>query len=491
MTKSAFKILVVAAAEAECKRLHRLLSDADEKGEWTIKWTNYYHAAVDHICAKAFDVYLVDIDLGDKDGIALLKEAIDMGCVEPFILLTETKNRSRELAAMGTGAMDYLIKDHLTAEELGRSIRFAMERYYGAQVIRWNENLFRQLFEQSHDAIFLLNENHQFSEVNPAMEKMLGQTKCALKGMQLADIASSARQANDLLVAFMAGESVTDEEINILSSGDEEFHCLLSLSRVKDLTGRELIYGLLHNITNRRKAERAQRLVENLSAGRRLTQYLAHEIKNPVLNIQLSANQLEKLVPATANTYLDIIDRNAEKIVQILYQLLHFTDSSRFLFDNIDGQTLLQQIIDAARDTLLLQQVQLQYKPAPKDFQVRADRHQLVKAFQNIINNAIEAMPANNALLSVSVSLQQNTVTVKITDNGKGMDETSLSRLFEPYFSTKESGTGLGLTAALFIIESHKGRIEVISNLGTGSSFLISLPLVKASTAPASTGCSC
>jgi signal transduction histidine kinase len=114
---------------------------------------------------------------------------------------------------------------------------------------------------------------------------------------------------------------------------------------------------------------------------------------------------------------------------------------------------------------------------------IEADAEKLKLAFLNIIINAIEAMPEDNGQLTIEVDTDEGMQIVKIADNGSGISEENLSRLFEPYFTSKRNGMGLGLATTLNILQSHKAHIEVASALNKGTYFTITFPSAETQTA--------
>lgn len=136
----------------------------------------------------------------------------------------------------------------------------------------------------------------------------------------------------------------------------------------------------------------------------------------------------------------------------------------------------MDESISVALDRLTLQRVKLQIRYSNEPAWIMADTGKLKIAFLNIIINAIEAMEEEKGLLEIIVDTDKIHHTVKINDNGSGISEENLSRLFEPYFTSKRNGLGLGLAATLNILQSHKARIEVSSALNQGTFFTITFP---------------
>jgi signal transduction histidine kinase len=245
-----------------------------------------------------------------------------------------------------------------------------------------------------------------------------------------------------------------------------------------DINGRRYIHGLLHDITELKKAEKATLQAEKLAATGRLVQTLAHEVRNPLNNINLSLEQLHHEVSQVedAEIYMEIIQRNSKRISDIITELLNSSRPAEMSLHSKPLQVILDESISAALDRITLQKVKLQIKYSDKPAYVKADAEKLKLAFLNIIINAVEAMEEDKGILSIAIDTDKESHVVKIRDNGIGIAEENLSKLFEPYFTSKRNGLGLGLAATLNILQSHKGRIEVNSELNKGSQFTITFP---------------
>lgn len=214
------------------------------------------------------------------------------------------------------------------------------------------------------------------------------------------------------------------------------------------------------------------------SSNGRIARTIAHEIRNPLTNINLAVEQLVAEFPPEENSrfLLDMIDRNSKRINQIISELLSSTRFADLNLSSTSPNEILKELLANLHNQLASQKVELiaNFDPAVKE--IMADKTQLEQAFQNLLNNAIEAMEDKpNALLSVTTALQHGEVMVSISDNGKGISEEDKKRLFEPYFSKKQSGLGLSLTTTQNIILNHKGKIKCNSKLGEGTSFVICL----------------
>ena len=140
-------------------------------------------------------------------------------------------------------------------------------------------------------------------------------------------------------------------------------------------------------------------------------------------------------------------------------------------------QGILDETVSEALDRITLQKIKMQIKYDERPAYIIADKEKLKIAFLNIIINSIEAMEEEKGVLQIGVEFGKDMHTVTIADNGTGVNEENLSRLFEPYFTSKRNGMGLGLAATLNIIQSHKAQIEVNSMVNFGTKFTVSFPV--------------
>lgn len=217
------------------------------------------------------------------------------------------------------------------------------------------------------------------------------------------------------------------------------------------------------------------RNIEKFAATGRISRTIAHEVRNPLTNINLAAEQLQVEIPPSEDVkfLFEMITRNSNRINQLITDLL---DSTRVLeLQHIKSSIndVLDSSLEFASDRIELRQIKV-IKDYDKDIRpVLIDQEKIKIAFLNIIVNAIEAME-DYGTLYISTENRNNRCVIKITDVGKGISKEDIAKLFEPYFTTKEKGTGLGLTNTQNIILAHNANINVESELGKGTSFTIS-----------------
>jgi signal transduction histidine kinase len=212
----------------------------------------------------------------------------------------------------------------------------------------------------------------------------------------------------------------------------------------------------------------------------RLVRMLAHEVRNPLTNVNLSAEQLEmELADEDQKFYTQIIKRNCTRINDLITQLLQPSGSEDIELVENSIHSVLSQAISAALDRVQLKRIQIVNEFANEELALPLDRVSLQMAFLNLITNAIEAMEEDKGVLKIATRSHGELIQVVFADNGSGISEEHMDKIFEPYFTGKNNGMGIGLSTTMSIIHAHHGRIEVQSELGTGTTFTISFPTSK------------
>jgi nitrogen fixation/metabolism regulation signal transduction histidine kinase len=222
-----------------------------------------------------------------------------------------------------------------------------------------------------------------------------------------------------------------------------------------------------------------------LEAWAEMARQVAHEIKNPLTPIQLSAEHLRRVHEDRGAPLGPVLESCISSILgqvgllrQISAEFSSFASSPTARPSAVDIVDLTAEVVDPYR-TGLAGRVDVVNHVVPPLPRVFVDRTLIGRALANIIENALHAMPGGG-VLTVDGWQDGPAVKLRVKDSGLGMDEEALSRVFEPYFSTKTTGTGLGLPIAKRNIELSGGAIELQSGKGSGTSVTITLPIAAA-----------
>ena len=274
-----------------------------------------------------------------------------------------------------------------------------------------------------------------------------------------------------------------------VAAGNLDFHLPLERrDEVGQLTAtfNEMIAGL----KSKRELEDKLNTAERQAAIGRLTQAVAHEIRNPLNVINLSIDHV-------ATKYAPEDDRRREQLTRILSSirdevarlkrlvndLLNYGRPARLAVETVDVRGLVDETIALVRPQADDQGVEVTLEGDASPVEVRGDRERLKSCFSNIAINALQAMPGGGHL-DVRVARLDGSVQVSMSDTGVGISEEALGKIFEPYFSTKQAGFGLGLAVTRTIVEEHHGSIDVKSELYGGATFTVNLPAIDGRGAP-------
>ena len=443
-----------------------------------IDWCYKYSEALKVIEQAQYDVYLVDYRLGAKTGIDLIKEALAFKTEKPFILLTGKGDLEIDVEAMKLGAFDYIIKSDLSSEKLERSIRYSLDRATTLKEVRTKEKKYRDLFDKSGDAIFVTNHEFYFTEINNAFRELIVCDESFISHSKLIDLLSNEYQCDFIKNTLTEVGSIDDFEAQVKDCKGHDHQCILSASKQRNLNGEIYFQGIFHDITLIRKAEKATLQEEKLAATGRLVRTLAHEVRNPINNINLAAEQLKTIeMNEEQQLYVDIIHRNSNRINELIKELLNTSKPAEINLSAKSFNVLLNKVIGFAQDRIKLKNIDLTLQLPAEEIIIVCDASKIEIALLNILINAVEAIEKDTGKILISGVKEQQEFILKISDNGCGITNEHLPRLFEPYFTSKRNGIGLGLAASFNIIQAHNGRIEVESIVNEGTTFIITFSL--------------
>jgi len=219
-------------------------------------------------------------------------------------------------------------------------------------------------------------------------------------------------------------------------------------------------------------------LSERLAFTGRIAASIAHEIRNPLGNVSLAVQQLKKAYSEDSpwSKHIEVIIRNTERINFLITELLNCARPPELNIRPHDLYGIIENVLDSIKSSLSIQLVEVIKKFDAKPSIINVDREHIQRVFLNIIVNSVEAMPKGGTM-TISSSIEEDFLVVKIQDTGVGILEEDIIRIFDPFFSTKPMGVGLGLSIVYGIVVSHGGEISVESIWKKGTIFTVSLPI--------------
>ncbi|MBC7848311.1 MAG: response regulator [Chitinophagaceae bacterium] len=427
-----------------------------------------------------YDLFLVDYKLGKENGLELLQAIKSRKKYAPVIMLTGMENGELDIQAMREGAADYLIKGDFDAEMLHRTIRYAIRDAILLQTLEISANRFRNIFERAADPIILIDSDGMMKEANPAFVNRFGYNPEELdRGASFFSMITISDHVELITETIKKDEELNDLETSLHVADDGQIDVLISV--VMHDSQAKMYQVMIKDLTSLRIKEEETRNLKRFSSTGRIARIIAHEVKNPLTNITLSADQLKVELPEEVyketGDLIEIIQRNCTRINQLVSELLYSTRFSELQTSKHSINVVLEEALEMAKDRLNLKKIKVLKRYDDGICDIDVDSEKIKIAFLNLIVNAIEAMEQESGVLSVSTYVKDSKCFIEISDNGSGIASEHLEHLFEPFFTNKEKGTGLGLTNTQNIILSHKGSIRVKSDSGRGTTFIVSLNL--------------
>ena len=446
--------------------------------QYVLQWVSSYKEALLAIETRSHDLYLVEYRLGAHTGIDVLQHFRNLGYKAPVILFTGKGDYKIDKEAMQAGASDYLVKSEITAALLERAIRYTLDKFNHLLAIEKSEKRYFSIFEKSNDLIILADCEHKIVAANPAALRVLRYEERELYSSRLQSLFADEGEVKGFLDQLCSYEGVVQREDTVRSKNGQQLDVMINASLLDEK--KQLYLCIIQDITARKRKEREKQQQEKFAITGRIARLVAHEVRNPLTNILLAVSQLKtEPIAASEDTqlYLDIMERNCHRINQLITELLQSTRMSELNMGPMGLNALLEKALQLAADRLQLNNITVEKNLSEPGHLILADEDKILIAFLNIIINAIEAMKKGEGRLGIQSWEDIDRVFIRISDNGSGISEQNLAKLFEPFFTSKTKGTGLGLTATQNIILQHQGTISVDSALGEGSSFVISFPI--------------
>ncbi|QJD87383.1 PAS domain-containing sensor histidine kinase [Cohnella herbarum] len=239
--------------------------------------------------------------------------------------------------------------------------------------------------------------------------------------------------------------------------------------------GHPIVQVVIRDLTERKKTEEMIRRSDKLSIAGELAAGVAHEIRNPLTSLR----GFMQLLREKNTDYVDIMLGEIDRINDIVNEFIGMAKPQTMHFVVCDLRDLIEQVLVFMQPQATMFNVQMNLTLLSPRFSIECEPNQIKQVFMNVLKNAIEAMP-NGGMVEITIYMKdQDTIATKIADQGVGIPADRMERIGEPFFSLKESGTGLGLMICHRIVEAHKGKIEIRSIVNVGTTMEVELPVNK------------
>jgi PAS domain S-box-containing protein len=366
------------------------------------------------------------------------------------------------------------------------------------EAVRNSRKQLQDIIDGSPGVVFVKDLEGRFITANQAFERFLGMTREELRGKTDYDIMTRERadryRENDRRVAE-TGEPIQIEEVADLADGRQHVF-LANKFPLRDASGKiYAVCAISTDITAMKQAEERLRQSQKLESLGLLAGGVAHDFNNLLVGVIGNASLAQEMLPPgdPAAELIEAVVKTGEQAAHLTRQMLAYSGKGKFVVEALDLSALIPEISALVRPSIS-KKIALHFDMAPGLPLTEADRGQVQQVFMNLVLNAAEAIGSQDGLISIRTGVENvdqryshlhpetaelrpgRYVFLEVRDSGCGMDEATRAKIFDPFFSTKFTGRGLGLAAVSGILRGHQGAIVVSSAPGQGSCFTVLFP---------------
>jgi signal transduction histidine kinase/CheY-like chemotaxis protein len=488
--------------------------------------------AIEDLQQKHFDLLLVDIRMPDVDGFDVISRAQMVQPDIAVLVMTGFGTVETAIRALRQGVDGLLLKPFKQSEELLQAVRQAlMDNQRKRDTAR--VSALRPLFNVTETLFAETNRDRLLELIVTAICDHLNCSNVAYYQVENGKVAVVAQRGKVLQidVSNFAAQLVSRVDadgdpivINATGPGEEDAQSLLSTLGLGTAILIPVARSNLHSVffaardvsvTERpfrgadlemffvlarqavvamenaslyadlrayvRRVEDSQQALlraEKMAAAGRLTASIAHEVNNPLQSVQncLHLAGREDLPPEKRQEYFDLARNELERLMKTTQRMLDFYRPGSSKVEQVDILELLQHVLSLTAQQLGQRHIEVQTDLPQSLPEIYAVSSQIQQIFFNLILNALDAMPAGGKL-EIKARERERGVEMIFQDTGPGIPENKRNDIFEPFFSTKEGGTGLGLTVSYNIVTAHGGTLDLVNGNKPGACFRLFLPM--------------
>jgi PAS domain S-box-containing protein len=477
-----------------------------------------FESALATFSENEIDVAVVDIILPRKSGIRLLEELHSLNPDLPIIMMTGEPNLSQLPEIVRAGAYDFLTKP-VTKEVLLKAVARACEKkrlhdeksvlerevtqYAGrlevaiaertAELVEARNFLKTVLDSSTEYAIIVTDLRGRITLFNKGAELMLLHEAGRVMGQPtwelICDDAQSVLQNPLFLEASSEAQNAVQElEVELRRADGSRFIASLAMTTVQTTEGRLLgRLAIIKDLTlERLQAEELRKMQaqlaqnEKIAALGQMAAQVAHEVRNPLAGLRLYAMHLKsKVADKLQESEMSLVDKillNIDHLADTTEQILNVARPLNLIFQSKRIEPIVGDCIQLVESQINASKVTLKFDLAAAETMVSIDEASIRSALVNLLLNSIQAMPTGGVLTVSSREFDRH-LLLKITDTGRGMTTEQTEKVFEPFYTTKSNGLGLGMPFAKRVIEQHRGSIRVMSRAGEGTEVEVELPV--------------
>ena len=487
-------ILIIDDNEDDILILMRHLQSYEEPVEVTSVRSG--EEAIQRVKANHYDLCLLDLNLPAMSGLELLQHILFHGDNLPSIVITGQGDENSAVQAMKLGAYDYIVKDEISQSLLNKTIHHALEAHLNKIEKEKLEEELQSYTERLE--VMVMERTQEIDRLNNYKDAILGSLD---EYIRVVDPVKEIIQYESKKIRDEFGENIGKSCYKFWNREDSCENCISkeaveewSVKTKEEISGGKMYrvsaiplknideslsaIEVIRDITEHRRINDELKQKKKLAAMGEMSAYLAHEIRGPLNTLGLAYEFLNESdeVKGEDREALDNLGRGLETLFALATDLLDYSRSDNLNVQSVEPISIVNTVICEINQKLSGKNIKVktdlpEYSPV-----MNLDAHKMRQILLNVINNAIHSMD-EGGLLTLSAKVENDSLYISISDTGCGMAEEELDKIFLPFFTSKQGGTGLGMAIVKHFIDLHGGDIKVVSEKGKGTTVEVSLPI--------------
>lgn len=335
------------------------------------------------------------------------------------------------------------------------------------------------LISRTRNGIMITNEKGIIIEFNEYAEELSKQSRNSVLGKCIYDLMLTGSYFKRVLEGE---EKFENEELKFTADDGSQIVCLFDIQPIYENNKLIGAFGQYRDITDRHVMEEKIKEAEKDALAGRIAAGIAHEIRNPLTTVRGYLQFLQKETDdSISELFSGLLIPEIDRANKIISDFLRISKPSRTKFESIPVNQLITDYIYKflkSESFLYNVDVEIEIDPSAQDLEILCSREELLQVFINLFQNSLHAKRDVPLKINIQAIRVDSSVQFIFSDNGKGISSAALTHIFEPFYSTKDEGTGLGLAVSRKIIESHGGSMHASSD-GSGTKFMIEIPYAQ------------
>ena len=488
MNEKPIRILLVEDNPGDARLIREILAEVSNF-HFHLNWVDRLSTGLERLDEGGIDAILLDLSLPDSQGIDTFTKVHTQAPQVPTILMTGLDDELLAATALREGAQDYLIKGQVDNNLLIRAIRYAIERKQTAEALRESEEKYRELVDLLPQGVFEVDAKGNFTFINRYGLDSAGYTKKDIdSGLNATQffIPDERDRMIENMRRILSGEKLASFEYTAQRKDGSVYPVIMYAVPIVRDNKPVGLRGIVVDITERKQIEEELLKAQKLESIGIFAGGIAHDFNN-LLTAILGNISFAQLCMKPEDEVFERLTQAAKasfRARDLTQQLLTFSKGGAPIVKSASIEELLK---DSAGFGMTGSNALCEFFIPDDLWSVEIDEGQMSQVISNLVVNANQAMPeggiirvrAENTNIGLRDGLpleEGRYVRISVEDQGIGISEEFIQKIFDPYFTTKEKGNGLGLAASYSIVKKHNGHITVESRVGAGTTFYIYLP---------------